>query len=36
VYRARSAEQESSMARNILAHAALSSEQGLRDHAGRY
>ena len=36
VYRARSAQQESSMARNILAHAALSSEQGLRDHAGRY
>jgi alkyl sulfatase BDS1-like metallo-beta-lactamase superfamily hydrolase len=36
VYRARSGRQESSMARNILAHAALSSEQGLRDHAGRY
>ncbi|HEX4820457.1 MAG TPA: alkyl sulfatase dimerization domain-containing protein [Acidimicrobiales bacterium] len=36
LYRARSAQQESSMARNILAHAALSSEQGLRDHAGRY
>ena len=36
VYRARSAQQESSMARNILAHAALSSEQGLRDHAGQY
>lgn len=36
VYRARSAQQESSMARNILAHAALSSELGLRDHAGQY
>jgi alkyl sulfatase BDS1-like metallo-beta-lactamase superfamily hydrolase len=36
VYRARSAQQESSMARNILGHAALSSEQGLRDHAGQY
>jgi len=36
VYRARSAQQESSMARNILAHAALSSEQGIRDHAGHY
>jgi len=36
VYRARSAQQESSMARNILGHAALSSEHGLRDHAGRY
>src|SRR3954452_1344439 len=36
LYRARSAQQESSMARNILAHAALSSEQGLRDHAGRW
>ena len=36
VYRARSAQQESSMARNILAHAALSSEQGMRDHAGQY
>lgn len=36
VYRARSAEQESSMARNILGHAALSSEQGVRDHAGGY
>ncbi len=36
VYRARSAQQESSMARNILAHAALSSEHGLRDHAGQY
>jgi alkyl sulfatase BDS1-like metallo-beta-lactamase superfamily hydrolase len=36
VYRARSAQQESSMARNILAHAALSSEQGLRDHAGQW
>jgi hypothetical protein len=24
------------MARNILAHAALSSELGLRDHAGHY
>jgi alkyl sulfatase BDS1-like metallo-beta-lactamase superfamily hydrolase len=36
VYRARSSQQESSMARNILAHAALSSEQGLRDHAGQY
>lgn len=36
VYRARSAQQTSSMARNILAHAALSSEQGLRDHAGQY
>jgi len=36
VYRARSDQQESSMARNILAHAALSSEHGLRDHAGQY
>lgn len=36
VYRARSTQQESSMARNILAHAALSSEHGLRDHAGQY
>lgn len=36
VYRARSGQQESSMARNILAHASLSSEQGLRDHAGQY
>src|SRR5690606_38678485 len=36
VYRARSAQQESSMARNILGHAALSSEQGIRDHAGQY
>ena len=36
VYRARSQQQESSMARNILGHAALSSEQGLRDHAGQY
>ena len=36
VYRARSAQQESSMARNILGHAALSSEHGLRDHAGQY
>ncbi|HEX4901756.1 MAG TPA: alkyl sulfatase dimerization domain-containing protein, partial [Acidimicrobiales bacterium] len=36
VYRARSAQQESSMARNILGHAALSSEHGVRDHAGQY
>ena len=36
VYRARAGQQESSMARNILAHAALSSEQGVRDHAGQY
>lgn len=36
VYRARAGQQESSMARNILAHAALSSEQGIRDHVGQY
>jgi alkyl sulfatase BDS1-like metallo-beta-lactamase superfamily hydrolase len=36
VYLARSAQQASSMARNILAHAGLSSEQGLRDHAGQW
>jgi alkyl sulfatase BDS1-like metallo-beta-lactamase superfamily hydrolase len=36
VYRARSAQQESSMARNILGHAAISSEHGVRDHAGQY
>ena len=36
VYEARAAQQESSMARNILAHAALSSEPGMRDHAGQY
>lgn len=36
VYRARSEQQESSMARNILGHAALSSEQGMRDFAGGY
>ena len=35
VYRARSVQQESSMARNILGHAALASEQGRRDLAGR-
>ena len=34
VYRARSQQQESSMARNILGHAALASEQGRRDLAG--
>lgn len=36
VYRARAETYESSMARNILAHAAVSSEQGLRDAAGQY
>ncbi len=36
VYAARSAEQESSMARNILNHAALASEQSKRDLAGDY
>jgi alkyl sulfatase BDS1-like metallo-beta-lactamase superfamily hydrolase len=35
VYAARSKEQESSMARNILNHAALASQQGRRDLAGR-
>jgi alkyl sulfatase BDS1-like metallo-beta-lactamase superfamily hydrolase len=34
VYAARSQQQESSMARNILAHAAFASEQGKRDFAG--
>jgi len=34
IYAARSAEQESSMARNILGHAARSSEAGCRDLAG--
>ena len=34
VYRARSQGQESSMARNILGHAALASDQGRRDLAG--
>jgi alkyl sulfatase BDS1-like metallo-beta-lactamase superfamily hydrolase len=34
VYRARAAEQESSMARNILRHAAVSSEEGRMDLAG--
>ncbi len=36
VYRERSAEQTSSMARNILNHAATASEQGKRDLAGDY
>jgi alkyl sulfatase BDS1-like metallo-beta-lactamase superfamily hydrolase len=36
VYAARSREQESSMARNILNHAALASEKGKRDLAGEY
>ena len=36
VYGARSAKQESSMARNILGHAAQASRQGKRDLAGRY
>ena len=36
VYAARSAEQESSMARNILGHAAHASRQGQRDLAGDY
>ena len=36
IYRARSEEQESSMARNILGHAARSSEQGRRDLAGDF
>jgi alkyl sulfatase BDS1-like metallo-beta-lactamase superfamily hydrolase len=35
VYAARSAEQDSSMARNILNHAALASQQGKRDLAAR-
>jgi alkyl sulfatase BDS1-like metallo-beta-lactamase superfamily hydrolase len=34
VYRARSGQQTSSMARNIMNHAALASEQGKRDLAG--
>ena len=34
VYAARSAEQVSSMARNIFGHAAISSDRGLRDFAG--
>lgn len=36
VYAARAALQESSMARNILNHAALASQQGKRDLAGEY
>ncbi len=36
VYAARSAEQESSMARNILGHAAHASREGKRDLAGQY
>ena len=36
VYAARSAEQISSMARNILGHAAHASRQRRRDLAGRY
>jgi alkyl sulfatase BDS1-like metallo-beta-lactamase superfamily hydrolase len=36
VYAARAAEQESSMARNILQHAASSSDRGQRDLAGGY
>jgi len=36
IYRARSQQQESSMARNILGHAASSSEQGRRDLAGDF
>ena len=36
IYAARSAEQDSSMARNILNHAALASQQGKRDMAGRH
>jgi len=36
VYAARSAEQESSMARNILGHAAHASREGKRDLAGGY
>jgi hypothetical protein len=36
IYAARSQEQESSMARNILGHAARASEQGKRDTAGEY
>ena len=35
LYRARAGEQESSMARNILNHAALASDQLRRDLAGR-
>jgi alkyl sulfatase BDS1-like metallo-beta-lactamase superfamily hydrolase len=36
IYRARSQQHESSMARNILNHAASSSERGKRDLAGDY
>ncbi len=36
IYAARSAEQESSMARNILGHAARSSAESMRDLAGEY
>jgi hypothetical protein len=36
VYAARAKEQESSMARNILGHAARASEQSKRDTAGEY
>jgi len=36
IYRARSQQQESSMARNILNHASLASEKGKRDLAGEY
>jgi hypothetical protein len=36
VYRAHSATHESSMARNILHHAALASDQNKRDLAGDY
>jgi alkyl sulfatase BDS1-like metallo-beta-lactamase superfamily hydrolase len=36
IYRARAMGEESSMARNLLLHAAESSKLGLRDHAGRW
>jgi alkyl sulfatase BDS1-like metallo-beta-lactamase superfamily hydrolase len=36
IYEERSAEQESSMARNILRHAALASQANKRDLAGNY
>jgi hypothetical protein len=36
IYGARSKQQDSSMARNILNHAALASAEGKRDLAGEY
>ena len=36
IYEERAADQESSMARNILRHAALASAAGRRDLAGEY